>query len=210
MKELLKQKNKKIKLNVPEKKSQLHDEQKYLTQYKKLLEAYLNNLSNQNVLEINKLIKTVLDKQELVKKIGTQNFNTGILKTVGSEKWEALLFSAKELYDAEKNARKGVELKNCLLCQQQLGEKQLSLYEAYWNFLENTAEKELTEAKEELAEKLESIQNLQITSPSFDVSQPAIKILQKSNAPFVKEIKNAVTQSKKILKSWETKIKTKK
>jgi hypothetical protein len=67
----------------------------------------------------------------------------GILQTVGSPTWKALIRAAKELNENEKAANKGQEPAHCTLCHQKLTRSSQTLFERYWQFLESKAESEL-------------------------------------------------------------------
>ena len=86
--------------------------------------------------EVNLLVADILEKRKIVEGLSVDSFNDGILQTVGSPTWKALIRAAKELNENEKAANKGQEPAHCTLCHQKLTRSSQTLFERYWQFLE--------------------------------------------------------------------------
>ena len=123
-----------------------------LNTYQNRFQSYVNQVTKVRVDEINRHVNEYHEKKQLVEQLGAKQFDNGILKTIGSEKWKALIVAAKELSDAELKA--GNDLKHCMLCNQELNEKERSLFEAYWQFLKGNAEREFAAARNDLGQDL--------------------------------------------------------
>lgn len=195
-----------IKLDVPKKKKDLAEEQQTLTNYKQEWNKLIENFGKDRIDTINNLIKDVINKKALVRKLGVQTFDDGIFKSVGTDKWKALLITAKELYDAEKVVNEEKEIEHCLLCHQQLTDKEKTLFENYWLFLNDTAATELEAASNELNEWKEYIQQVRLVLPKTDNEQPAIKLILSSAPEFVSQLQTNVVKIGEILLAWETQI----
>lgn len=91
----------KNKLDIPAKKAQLVADQQNLEALSRQLQSVLSLFTAQKAEEINKLLTDILEKQKITTVTGVQSFNDGILATVGSVEWKALINAAKVLYDAE-------------------------------------------------------------------------------------------------------------
>ena len=95
--------------------------------------------------EVNLLVADILEKRKIVEGLSADSLNDGILQTVGSPTWKALIRAAKELNENEKAANKGQEPAHCMRCHQKLTRSAQTLFERYWQFLESKAESELTQ-----------------------------------------------------------------
>lgn len=193
------------KLDVPAKKKALGEQQVTLSTYKQTLERVWKLLDDENVTAINELIEEVIRKKGLVKKLGVDTFDDGIFETTGSEKWKGLLLAAKTLYEAELEAT-GEELESCLLCHQELTEKETQLFSNYWEFLGSSAETELKTAKGKLVAYQEALQTLRLKLPETSDEQPAIKVLLETNKPIVEEVRANIEKIGEILEGWDGKI----
>lgn len=192
-----------IKLDIPAKKKELADSCQILRKYKEDIQTLLDNFSDKIILEINTLIDDFQEKAALVKKLGSEQFNDGILKTVGSSKWKALILAAKELNDAETS--EGNELKNCALCHQELTQKEKSLFQAYWQFLGSTAEKDLQTAKIAIDQKIKFIESLK-NRLSFVTDGLGFAILRGESAAFASGLETMIPKLTMLIDSWVTSI----
>lgn len=195
-----------IKLDVPKKKKDLEGEQQTLTNYSQEWNTLLENFSTERIGTINSIIKDVVDKKALVQKLGVQNFDDGIFKSIGTDKWKALLTTAKELYDAEQLLTDGAEIGHCLLCHQQLSQKEKTLFDNYWLFLKDTASTELASASKNLGEWKDYIQQVRLQLPKTDDDQPAIKLLLAPAPDLITQLQAGSIKIGDILTSWETQI----
>lgn len=191
------------KLDVPAKKVRLAEEQKTLTAYKQELETLMGNFAEGKVTEINTQITEVVEKKALVEKLGVEKFDDGIFATTGSEHWKSLLIAAKKLYDTEQEATDGKEIERCLLCHQDLGEREKQLFSDYWAFLRSNAEEELKNATEKLNVWQQALQILKLKLPKTDDEQPAIKLLLQSNEDFVNQLREGLEKIEEVLGEWD-------
>ncbi len=67
-------------------------------------------------------------KEKIVESLSVQNFDDGILKTVGSAEWKALINAAKVLYEKERAVDADKDLDHCMLCHQKLTKEAKSLF----------------------------------------------------------------------------------
>ena len=195
-----------IKLDVPKKKKDLVGEQQTLTNYRQEWNTLLENFCTERIGVVNSIIKDVIEKKTLVQKLGAQTFDDGIFKSIGTDKWKALLTSAKELYDAEQLLTDGEEIGHCLLCHQQLSQKEKTLFDNYWLFLKDTAATELASASKSLDEWKDYIQQVRLQLPKTDDDQPAIKLLLAAAPDLIIQIQAGSVKIGEILTSWETQI----
>ncbi|MEE9200814.1 MAG: AAA family ATPase, partial [Candidatus Brocadiales bacterium] len=132
-------------LDIPKKKSQLTTDRQNLEALKAPLQSVLNRFTDAKVKEANQLIIDVLEQKKIVEELSVQSFDDGILNTIGSVEWKALISAAKTLYESEKAASEGEEPACCMLCHQKLTEDARTLFQKYWQFLQSQAESELFE-----------------------------------------------------------------
>jgi energy-coupling factor transporter ATP-binding protein EcfA2 len=187
-----------IKLDIPRKKKELIDNCQILRKYKQEIETFLGNFGNEKITELNALIKDVVEKSTLVEKLGSSQFNDGLLKTVGSEKWKALITAAKELNDAELAVDN--KLDKCMLCHQELKETEKTLFTSYWQFLLSTAEKDFQTAKHRIGQWIKSIEALK-NKLTFAEDNLAVRILRIEQPTFVTEIEEKIPKLAEIIDS---------
>lgn len=188
-----------IKLDIPRKKKELIDNCQILRKYKQEIETFLGNFGNEKITELNALIKDVVEKSTLVEKLGSSQFNDGLLKTVGSEKWKALITAAKELNDAELTVDN--KLDKCMLCHQELKETEKTLFMSYWQFLLSTAEKDFQTAKHRIGQWIKSIEALK-NKLTFAEDNLTVRILRIEQPTFVTEIEEKIPKLAEIIDSW--------
>lgn len=191
------------KLDVPTKKKRLAEEQKTLTAYKEELEILMSNFTIGKVTVINTLITEVLEKKALVEKLGVEKFDDGIFATTGSEHWKSLLIAAKKLYKVEQETTDVKGIEHCLLCHQDLGDREKQLFKDYWAFLGSNAEEELKGATEKLNLWQQALRTLKLKLPKTDNEQPAIKLLLQSDENFVNQLRTRLEKLEEILEEWD-------
>lgn len=191
------------KLDVPAKIVRLAEEQKTLTAYKQELETLMGNFAEGKVTEINTQITEVVEKKALVEKLGVEKFDNGIFATIGSEHWKSLLIAAKKLYAAEQETTDSKEIERCLLCHQDLGDREKQLFKDYWAFLGSNAEEELKNATEKLNVWQQALQTLKLKLPITDDKQPEIKLLLQSNEDFVSSMRAGLEKIEEVLGEWD-------
>jgi hypothetical protein len=195
-----------VKLDVPEKQNKLSSQELSLTSYKRALENSWDFATDESVVQLNELIEEANEKKVLVAALGADKFDDGLFKTIGSEKWKALLLAAREVFFAEQTTNEPVELSHCMLCHQNLTVKEEKLFKDYWSFLESTAEKELTDAVNQLEEYSKAL-TVQITKlPDTAADQPAIKLLLEGNEEYVTKIRQEIEQIGAAMLEWATAI----
>ncbi len=175
-----------------------------LNTYQSRFQSYARQVNKDRITEVNQHVDEYLEKKRLVEQLGAKQFDSGILKTIGSEKWKALIVAAEELNKAELEA--GNDLIHCMLCKQELHEEERSLFEAYWEFLRGTAESEFASARRNLADDLSFIKQLKSTIPTTDSQNKAIAILETDLRNFASRLKNEIQKFDKVLDSWLSRV----
>ena len=103
--DLERQIDKKRKLDIPKRKSQLNSEKQNLKALKSTLENFLIHFSETKAQEVNQLIENIIEKKKIAETLSIQSFDDSIFNTIGSSEWKALISAAKELYDNEKDCK---------------------------------------------------------------------------------------------------------
>lgn len=192
LQELQKEKDELVKLDHSKKKKEIIEYTQYLNNFRTRIDGYLENFSGNRIQELNGIVKDVLEKKQLVSQLGFSKFDTGVLKTVGSEKWKALLIAAQELSEAEKNA--GSNLDKCILCHQDLHESENTLFSEYWKFLASTAESDFKLAASKLQTEVKSLEILKTKLPVVNDESLPIKTLNNEDPETVQYIKNELSK----------------
>jgi hypothetical protein len=197
-----------IKKNIVAEEKKLGDDRGTLHRFKSELEIFSKNYTNVAKDTINKHIKDVNEKQNLVAQLGVETFNDGAFKSTGSEKWKSLLRAAKELHEHEVElVGAKVELSNCLLCHQPLTHKEHSLFGSYWEFLRSTAEIELENAKEKLGTEKKRLEQVRLTPPRNGDDESVIKTLMNmGKSQLVNQLNIHLEKANSTLLDWESKI----
>ncbi|MEQ9230273.1 MAG: hypothetical protein RIF46_06285 [Cyclobacteriaceae bacterium] len=175
-----------------------------LNTYQSRFQSYVSQVTKTRIDEVNRHVNEYNEKKQLVEQLGAKQFDKGILKTIGNEKWKALIIAAKELNDVEVGA--GNDLKHCMLCNQELHEKERSLFEAYWEFLKGSAEKEFASARNDLAEDLAFAKQLKQTIPTTDSQNMAIAIFESESRKFAERLKKEIQKFSRIIDDWIAKV----
>ncbi len=175
-----------------------------LNTYKSRFQSFVNQISKTRIEQINVHVDDYLGKKRLVEQIGAKQFDSDILKTVGSEKWRSLIVAAKELNEAEIKA--GNDLKHCMLCKQELHEGERSLFDAYWEFLTSNAENEFAEARKELGRDLSFLKEAKKNIPTADTQNKAISIFESDSRNFAERLHKEIQKADKLLQDWIEKV----
>jgi energy-coupling factor transporter ATP-binding protein EcfA2 len=121
--------------------------------YAEALAHVLEKCNEDSVENIRDTIDKLKQAESAVAKSGAESFKTGLLETVGSEKWRQFIVSASALTQGE-GAHRGrafpMDGDACPLCLQRLESDALALFDRYFDFLRGQAEKDLKTAKEAL------------------------------------------------------------
>ncbi len=206
MASLQKEIDEKKKLDIPKKKSQLMTEKQNLEALKVTLQGVLSHFTDSKMQEANQLIKDVTEKKKIVESLSVESFNDGILSTIGSLEWKALISAAKELYEKEKIANEGKELKNCMLCHQKLTKDEMTLFQKYWEFLESKAQSELSQLMRRQTALLQELQLVKTTYPKLLDTDAGVKVLKDENLEYLDELKMQFKSLKEVLNDWIAKI----
>jgi hypothetical protein len=145
--DLQKQIDEKRKLDITKKKKQLSSDRQNLSALKATLQTVISRFTIAKEQEINQLVIEISEKKRLVESLSVSSFDDGMLRSIGSPQWKALIVAARELRAAEVTASKGEELAHCPLCHQKLTREAHELFARYWQFLESKAESELAVLK---------------------------------------------------------------
>lgn len=170
------------------------------------LQHVIDQLTEEKLNEANKICSDIETQRRLVEELGVKSFDDGLLLTTGSDKWRALLVTAKELYDAEKKALGGVDLAHCLLCRQKLTATEQSLFARYWDFLASRAEAELAELIRLKNSLLADLRSLKTSFPKLEESHSGIKFLYAVDVKYLDNLKAAFMEIEAVLDDWIAKI----
>lgn len=204
--ELEKQIDQKNKLDIPQRKLQLSADRQNLGVLKETLQNIVNRFTNEKINEANTLIRDIIEKKQIVESLSVQSFDDGVLKTIGCTEWKALIIAAKSLHEKEKVANDNTELKHCMLCHQELKDKEKSLFQNYWQFLESKAETELSDLAGKQTTLLQDFQSTKLTYPKFLATDPGVKTLNESDSGYLAELKVQFTELSDLLDVWMLKI----
>lgn len=204
--ELEKKIDEKRKLDIPKKKSQLRIDNQNLTAIKSTLQKVISRFTEAKVIEVNKLVKDIIEKKNITESISVKNFDDGIFSIIGSPKWKGLISVAKELYDDERKAKKNKEIEHCMLCHQELTTESKTLFQKYWQFLESKAETELSQFINNQAALVTSLRSLKALYPKFLDTDAGIRILSDEDSKYLSELKEKFISLEKVLDDWITKI----
>ena len=198
----------KRKLDIPKKKAQLSNDRQNLTALKATLQPVVDRFNSLKEPEVNKLVTDILEKRRLVKSLSVESFDDGLLATIGSSQWKALIVAAKELYDAEVAATKR-DLAHCPLCHQGLTHDARTLFTRYWQFLESKAEAELAVLERRRAAVLQELRSSKALHPKFLNTDAGVKVLADEHEKYLAKQKCSSERSTRLplsgkptLESW--------
>lgn len=206
MADLQKQIDDKKKLDIPKKKSQLATDRQNLEALKSTLQDVIFHFTKSKEQDANQLIKNILEKKKIVEDLSVASFNDGILNTIGSSEWKALIVAAKELYENEKAALENKEPAHCLLCHQELTNNARTLFEKYWQFLESKAEGELSQLKRRHSALIQELNAIKTLHPKLLDTDTGVKILTDENSEYLAELKIQFKTLENVLDDWIEKI----
>lgn len=203
---LQRQIDEKIKLDIPKRKSQLAADRQNLGALKSSLEAVVDCLTEIKKDGANKIINDILEKKKLIEKLSVQSFDDGILKTIGSAEWKALIITARTLFEKEKLANENNEPNYCILCHQSLSGEAKTLFQKYWQFLESKAENELIQLVQRQSLLLQNLRSVKTLYPKFLETDAGIKVLAADNPDYLAQLKTQFITLLGILDNWINKI----
>lgn len=204
--ELEKTIDEKRKLDIPKKKSQLRNDNQNLIAIKATLQNVLNRFTEENVNDVNQLVKDIIEKKKIAESLSVKSFDNGIFEEIGSPKWKGLISAAKELYEDEKKANENKEIDHCLLCHQELSAEAKTLFQKYWEFLESKAENELSNLINQQATLLTNLRLLKALYPKFLDTDAGIRILNDEDSRYLSILKEQFKTLESVLDDWITKI----
>jgi hypothetical protein len=143
---------------------------------------------------------------KIIESLSVQSFNDGIVKTIGSPEWKALISTAKTLYDNEKVANGNNDLDHCILCHQELSSDAKTLFQKYWKFLESKAESELALLVSQQKSTLENLKSAKTLYPKFLATDAGVKILNEENSTYLSELKTQFSAVSDVLDDWIDKL----
>src|SRR3989339_83605 len=204
--DLSKQIDEKKKLDITKKKAQLASDRQNLTALKSTLQSTIDRFTEAKRDTINKIISDIAEKKKIVESLSVQSFNDGIVKTIGSPEWKALISTAKTLYDNEKVANGDNDLNHCILCHQELSSDAKTLFQKYWKFLESKAESELALLVSQQKSALENLRSAKTLYPKFLATDAGVKILNEENSTYLSELKTQFSAVSDVLDDWIDKL----
>jgi energy-coupling factor transporter ATP-binding protein EcfA2 len=204
--DLIKQIDEKKKLDITKKKAQLASDRQNLTALKSTLQSTIDRFTEVKRDFINKIISDIAEKKKIVETLSIQSFNDGVIKTIGSLEWKALITTAKAFYDNEKVANENTELDHCILCHQELSSNAKILFQKYWQFLESKAEAELVVLISQQKTALENLKSAKTLYPKFLATDAGVKILNEENSTYLSELKVQFSTVSDVLNDWIDKL----
>jgi len=196
----------KKKLDITKKKTQLNIDKQNLLALKATLERITNCFNETQKDKINKVISDISEKKKITEKLSVQSFDDGILKTIGSPEWKALIITAKTLYENEKIANENNDPLHCILCHQPLSYSAKTLFQKYWQFLESKAESELVQLILKQKNLLDDLRSIKALYPKFLPTDAGLKILEDEDSNYLKNLKAQFSELSDILDNWINKI----
>ncbi len=196
----------KKRLDIPKKKSQLATDRQNLGAFKAPLQNVIDRFTDVKIKEANQLVKDILEKKKTVEGLSVQNFDDGILNTIGSTEWKSLISTAKTLYETEKAASENKEPAHCMLCHQKLTKDAKTLFQKYWQFLESKAENELSELIRKQSVLLQDLRSAKTMYPKFLATDAGVKVLSEDDPTYLAQIKVQFTALTDVLDDWISKI----
>ncbi|ANV99341.1 AAA family ATPase [Bradyrhizobium icense] len=208
MADLQKQIDEKRKLDVPKKKKQLLNDRQNLSALKATLQAVVDRFTIAKEREVNQLLTDITEKRRLVESLSVSSFDDGLLQTIGSPEWRALIVAAKELRAAEVAADNGKDLAHCPLCHQKLTLEAQALFVKYWQFLESKAESELALLERRQTVLLQDLRSSKALHPKFLDTDAGVKVLIEEDAAYLARLKVQFQALAAVTIDWEAKIDT--
>lgn len=196
----------KKKLDISKKKSQLATDRQNLEALKASLQGVTVLFTETKMQEANQLIRDILEKKTIVEQLSVQSFDDGIFNTIGCAEWKALISAAKTLYETEKAASEYKELTYCMLCHMKLTKDAETLFQKYWDFLENKAENELSAL---ILKQVTLLQDLQLSKtiyPKFLETDAGVKVLSEDDPTYIAELRDQFKTLLNVMEDWITKI----
>ena len=125
---------------------------KLLLQVKKSVEKFNQYFSNEMFEKANQAIIECLEKEEIAKNEGVENFKTDNLNGIGTSEWKNFILSAEKfaLLQENGNSHYPKNEDHCLFCQQKLSEPAQKLIINYRKFIESVSEKKAGELQNKL------------------------------------------------------------
>lgn len=196
----------KRKLDIPKRKSQLFTDRQNLQALKSTLQGAVDRFTEIKMREANQLIKDILEKRAIVENLSVQSFDDGIVNTIGSPEWKALINAAKVLYESEKAASKNEEPEHCMLCHQKLTKDAQNLFQKYWQFLESKAEGELSELTQRQSNLLQNWRLAKTMHPKLLATDAGVKILNDENAQYLEQLRVQFNALDEVLDDWVARL----
>ena len=125
---------------------------KLLLQVKQSVEKFNQYFSNEMFEKANQAIIECLEKEEIAKNEGVENFKTDNLNGIGTSEWKNFILSAEKfaLLQENGNSHYPKNEDHCLFCQQKLSEPAQKLIINYRKFIESVSEKKAGELQNKL------------------------------------------------------------
>lgn len=196
----------KRKIDIPKKKAQLATDNQNLEAIRSTLQSVIDRFNESKMKEANQLIKDILEKKKIVEVLSVASFDDGILNTIGSNEWKALIIAAKKLYENEKATKENREPDHCMLCHQKLTSEAKTLFQKYWQFLESKAESELSLLTRHQTTIVQELLLAKSTYPKFIATDAGVKILNDEDPEYLSQLKMQFKVLEGILDVWTMNI----
>jgi len=173
--------------NIPKQLEELQKRKTELIQIGNQIKRYTSKLSKDDFEYYNSLIISILDLTRTLEEESVKQFEEFAIKNIGTREWKEFIKSAKEY----KETINEVEIEKCLLCQQDLSEKQNSLYSAYWKLLESQTQTELNRVKQQINQQLIELNSYQ--EIQFNDSKLIYKFMVDNDSRFIEPVSKIIS-----------------
>jgi len=167
--------------NVPKKIEELSKRKTEIIKLGEYINSYLSKLSKDDIELYNSLIELKLDLEKREKTEGIKSFEDYKIPNIGSNEWKSFLERSSEYISTFTNSK--TELVQCPLCLQSLNEKEIELFEAYWNLLKSEVQKEINRVKEKIEKSVSALKAL--PNLKFDSSTSLYNYLKEEHSDIV-------------------------
>ncbi len=122
---------------------------KNVSDNKKTIEAINKYLASDYLTSIQNSITDCLEKEEIAKAEGIENFSTDKIQNIGTDEWKNFIAAAEKFAKQQKEdeAVYPESTDNCLLCHQPLSKDAENLIQNYWTFIKSVAEQNATQSQ---------------------------------------------------------------
>lgn len=133
-----------------------------LSDNKTSIETLNNYFTDEYLNKIKEEITDCINKEDIAKSEGLENFNTDKIEGIGTTEWKNFIVAAEAFAKKQKieNFVYPEKDDNCLLCQQPLSKDAVNLIANYWQFIKSEAENNARNAQKLLEKEKKAFEEL--------------------------------------------------